>query len=163
MCPSRQQPSAHGTATFGAPPVLARLRVAATLWLRACAATRVQHGEAAPWLPLARRGGWTQRVGVISRLPLLNPRSTEDAQRIPGIGPACAALVDDAFRRLRAAAGRTRQPRAPPAASPNPPTAGKRKRKASNDTPPLCRYCTAAGGEGCYQKNPDHMAKFTHA
>ena len=123
------------------------------------------HGLAAHWLPLARRGGCsrTERVGVISRSPLLNPRSTEDAQRIPGIGPACAALVDDAFRRLGAAASRTRQPRAPPAASPHPPTTGKRKRKASNGTPPLCRYCTAAGGKGCYQKNPDHMAKFTHA
>lgn len=120
---------------------------------------------AAPWLALARRGGRcrTQTVGLVSRWPLLHPRSTEDAQRIPGIGPACAALVDDAFRRLRAASSRTRQPRAPPAASPNPPTAGKRKRKASNDTLPLCRYCTAAGGAGCYQKNPDHMAKFTHA
>ena len=60
-------------------------------------------------------------------------RSTEDARRIPGIGPACAALVDDAFRRLRAAASHTRPPRAPHAASPNLQTAGKRKRGASSD------------------------------
>ena len=113
-----------------------------------------------PWPAVGVGAAQRERVWLVSRLPLLHRRSTEDAQRIPGIGPACAALVDDAFRRLRAAASRNRQPRAPPAASP---TAGKRKRKASNDTRPLCQWCPAANGRGCYQKNPEHMAKFRHA